>query len=99
MGKQLYTSEFKERAVKLSYDGDKSVTELAADLGIATNMLHRWRREYRNGAEKGNGYQVFAGRGRVRDEELEQLRKALRQAELERDILKKAAAYFAQHAK
>lgn len=99
MGKQLYTSEFKERAVKLSYDGDKSVAGLAADLGIATNMLHRWRREYRIGVEKGNGYKVFAGRGRPRDEELEQLRKALRQAEMERDILKKAAAYFAQHAK
>jgi transposase len=99
MKKQIYTPEFKERAVKLSYDGEKGVAELAADLGIAANMLHRWRREYRTGAEKGNGYKVFAGRGRARDEELEALRKALRQAEMERDILKKAAAYFAQHAK
>jgi transposase len=55
MKKQIYTPEFKERAVKLSYDGEKSVAALAGDLGIATNMLHRWRREYRNGAERGNG--------------------------------------------
>jgi transposase len=98
MSKPKYTQEFKEQAVQLSYSGDKSVSQLAADLGIATNMLHRWRREHRDG-QVSNGKRAFPGSGRARDEELERLRKALRQAEMERDILKKAAAYFAQHAK
>ena len=37
MTKQTYTQEFKEQAVKLSYEGDKRVPQLAADLGVATN--------------------------------------------------------------
>ncbi|BCX04603.1 MAG: transposase [Candidatus Roseilinea sp.] len=98
MRKPKYTREFKEQAVELSYSSDKSVAQLAADLGIATNMLHRWRREYRDGIAS-NGKRIFPGHGRARDEELKRLRKALHQAEMERDILKKAAAYFAQHAR
>lgn len=40
MGQPKYTREFKEQAVQLSYTCDKNVARLAADLGIATNMLH-----------------------------------------------------------
>ena len=96
MVRRKYTREFKEQAVKLSYTSNKNVHQIAADLGINANMLDRWRREYRT---SGDGTVAFPGNGQARDEELLHLRKALKQAEMERDILKKAVAFFAQASK
>ena len=96
MERQKYDRAFKEQAVRLSETSEKSVTEIAADLGIHVKMLYRWRREAE--AARG-GKRAFPGNGRSRDEELDSLRKKLREVELERDILKKAATYFAQHSK
>ena len=45
MARKIYTQEFKEQAVKLSYSNGKSVAMTAADLGLPPNMLHLWRRE------------------------------------------------------
>ena len=90
MARKTYTGEFKEQAVKLSFSNGKKVSETAADLGMPVNMLHRWRRE-----SKAIG-RVFPGNGRPRDEEMAELKKRVRQAELERDILKKAVSFFAQ---
>ena len=61
------------------------MVQVARELGIHSNMLYRWRRE---ASETQNGKRAFPGHGRSRDEELAELRKQLRQAELERDILK-----------
>jgi transposase len=93
MTRRKFTQEFKEQAVRLTYTSDKSVQQIADDLGINANMLHRWRREHR---ASGDGTVAFPGHGHARDEELLNLRKALKQAEMERDILKKAVAFFAQ---
>jgi transposase len=90
MERKAYTREFKEQAVKLSYASTKRVSETAHELGLPVNMLHRWRRE-----QRGNG-KVFPGKGNVRDEEMADLKKRLRQTEQERDILKKAVGFFAQ---
>jgi transposase len=90
MARKLYTQEFKEQAVKLSYSNGKKMAETAADLGLPVNMLHRWRRE-----SKREG-RAFPGHGKARDEEVADLKKRLRQAELERDILKKAVSFFSQ---
>jgi transposase len=89
MARRIYTQEFKEQTVKLSYSNGKSVAATAADLGLPVNMLHRWRRE---STQEGR---VFPGHGNARDEEMMALRKQLKQAELERDILKKAVSFFA----
>lgn len=89
MARKIYTQEFKEQAVKLSYSNGKSVAMTAADLGLPPNMLHRWRRE-----AKLTG-RAFPGHGKARDEELAELKKRLKLAELERDILKKAISFFA----
>ena len=59
MVRKIYTSEFKEQAVKLSYASGKSVAETAADLGLPTNMLHRWRREAK---QTGRVFRVMAKR-------------------------------------
>ncbi len=60
MSRKIYTKEFKEQAVKLSFVSGKSIAETASDLGLPVNMLHRWRR-----IAKLTG-RVFPGRGIAR---------------------------------
>lgn len=91
--RQRFTREFKVEAVKLSERGDKTIRQVAADLGIHEKELHRWRREYRQAHRQGT---TFApGNGRARDEELERLRKENQQLRMEREVLKKALGYLA----
>ena len=92
--RRRFTKEFKEEAVKLSERGDKTIRQVAADLGIHEKELHRWRREYRQA--RANGTRFAPGNGQARDEELEQLKREVATLRMERDLLKKAAAYFAQ---
>ncbi len=44
--RKTYTREFKVEAVRLSYDSDTSVEQLALDLGVSSSSLNRWRAEY-----------------------------------------------------
>lgn len=83
-----YDKAFKENAVKLSLER-KNVSELAHELGISPALLYRWRKEYHERGESsfpGNGVRSREGEaGRVAE-----LEKRLKEAETERDILKKA---------
>ncbi len=83
-----YDKAFKENAVKLSFER-KNVSDLAHELGISPALLYRWRKEYRERGESsfpGNGVRSREGEaGRVAE-----LEKRLKEAETERDILKKA---------
>ena len=83
-----YDKAFKENAVKLSLDR-KNVSELAHELGISPGLLYRWRKEYQekgDGSFPGNGVRFQGGDAdRIAD-----LEKRLKEAETERDILKKA---------
>lgn len=83
---KTYTREFKIEAVRLSYQTEKPLDELAADLGISRSSLNRWRREYGEDPD-----QAFPGKGqqRERDAEVAQLKKALRETQLEIEVLKK----------
>ena len=96
MTRRKYTKEFKEEAVRLTYTSNKGIQQIAVDLGLNAGMLGRWRHEYQ---ERRDGTVAFPGSGHARDEELMNLRKALKQAEMERDILKKTIAFFAQQPK
>ena len=89
--RQTYTREFKTEAAKLSYNSDKAVTEIAESLGVSQSSLNRWRREYRADPD-----QTFPGNGHLkeRDAEVVQLKKELKQAQMENEILKKAVAIF-----
>ena len=88
--RKKYTQEFKDEAVRLSYNSSgKTVKAVAESLGISEPLLHTWRRAKRDHSGK-----AFPGNGRARDEELDQLKKRLEQAEMERDILKKALGIF-----
>ena len=95
MGKsrRKHSREFKVAAVKQVVEQGRSVSEVADGLGINRTLLTRWKAEL-----AAEGPQAFRGNGVVSatDEELRQLRRRLAIAEQERDILKKALAYFAK---
>jgi len=91
--RRRYTREFKEEAVRLSERGDRTVRQVAKDLGLSEKILHRWRSEMR--ASQQRGVRFAPGHGRARDEELERLRRENQQLRLEREILKKAMGFLA----
>ncbi len=93
MGKQIFTEEFKRETAKLSFQTDKPLGTFAQDLGISRSSLSRWRREY---GQDGLPLRKSAPEAAADPAEIRRLQKALRIAEQERDILKKALAIFTQ---
>ena len=94
MSKQMmkpYSAEFKERAVKLAVESDQPVAQTARDLGINENTLHTWLSKYHHGSNGTHGQL----NSEHLYEELKRLKKENALLKEERDILKKAAAYFA----
>ena len=91
--RKRYTKEFKLDAVRLVTDQGYKCAEAARNLGINATMLNRWVQEYRNGENE-----AFRGNGTLtaEQEELRRLRVENRRLRLEREILKKAAAFFAK---
>lgn len=87
-----YTDEFKEEAVKLITDQGYKISEAARNLGIDNNMLGRWKRELEDGEKGTSGSQG----GAVVQAELNRLRKENKRLKMEREILKKAAVFFAK---
>ena len=94
--RKKYTREFKLEAVRLVVEQGRPAREIARDLGINESLLHHWKRRFRE-----EGALAFPGNGRVsgseQEREIQELRKELARVKQEREILKKAAAYFAQH--
>jgi transposase len=91
--RRQYTVEFKKEAVELVTRENYTVAQAASSLGISRGMLDRWRREYRlreRDAFPGTGHQAGDG------EELRRLREENRRSRLEKEILKKATAFFAR---
>jgi transposase len=86
-----YPAELKERAVKLAVEAGQSIAQTAHDLGVNENTLHTWIGKYHR-AER----QEQQVHNEHLYEELKRLRKENARLKEERDILKKAAAYFAQ---
>ncbi len=86
----VYPPEFKAEAVRLVRSSDKSVGVLAKDLGVADQTLRNWVRQ----AEIDGGERDGLTPGER--EELRQLRREVRTLRQEREILKKAAAFFAR---
>ena len=96
MGKRkTYTSQFKHEAVRLMESSDKASSEVARELGVRRNQLYKWKEQLTK-----RGSSAFPGTGRSRpNDELTRLRQELERVKEERDILKKAAAYFAKELK
>ena len=93
--RKVYDRVFKEKAVQLSYER-QNISELARELGITAPQLYKWRKEYE---EFGQG--SFPGNGNVKQtpeqERISDLERKLKDAEIERDILKKAIGIFSKN--
>jgi len=87
--KNIYSAEFKTQAISLVKDAKRPAAEVARELGLNTNTLYNWLSSATDSFSKKLSSDNYAA-------ENKRLKKALAQAELERDILKKAAAYFAR---
>lgn len=92
--RKRYSKEFKLDAISLVVEQGFSRKEAAASLEINAQMLGRWIREYK----KDEDGQAFRGNGRLtpEQEEITRLRAENRRLQQERDILKKATAFFAK---
>lgn len=92
--RKTYTREFKLEAVRLLERGDRPAADIARELGINRNQLYKWQEQL-----KTQGEAAFPGHGRPandKDAEIARLKKELERVQEERDILKKAAQYFAK---
>ena len=86
-----YTEEFKKSSVQLAIESDKPISDTAKNLGISPSTLNVWVKKYSPNAQ--NSKYLVADNTQA--EELKRLKKELDRVKQERDILKKAAAYFA----
>jgi len=91
--RRTFSREFKLEAVRLVNERGVAVTQAARDLGLHENVLRKWVREL-----VADPQQAFPGQGQMKPEqaEIERLKKEVAKLKMERDILKKAAAYFAK---
>lgn len=93
-GRKIYDPAFKIKAVELS-NNRSNLSELARELGIKVSLLYKWRKDYQEygvGSFPGNGNLKFT----PEQERIHELEKKLKDAELERDILKKAISIFSK---
>jgi transposase len=93
MERRKFTREFKLEAVKLVRERGVTVAQAARDLGVHGTVLRRWVQEWGVDSQ-----QAFPGQGQMKPDqlEIERLRREVIKLKAERDILKKAAAYFAK---
>ena len=90
--RRKHTKEFKEEAVRLISEEGYSYAEAGRNLGVNPNLLSRWKREF-------EGIELDPGSAAAMQAELKRLRKENKRLKMEREILKKAAAFFAKEQK
>jgi len=90
MSNKKYSKQFKLDAVQLAISSDRSTASIAKELGLNPNSLYAWVSKYRS--------KILSSEIELTPEqELKQLRKEVAELRQEKEILKKAAAYFAKH--
>ncbi len=92
-GRRRFSREFKVEAVRLVRERGVSLAQASRDLGVHVSVLRSWVREF-----QADPAHAFPGEGQQRPEDAEvtQLRREVARLKMERDILKKAAAFFAK---
>ncbi len=92
--RRRFDAQFKLDAVRLVQSSDRSISDIARDLGIRRELLYKWQRELE--ADPKN---AFPGKGHLTPEQdqLRQLQQELKRVTEERDILKKALAFFSKN--
>ncbi len=95
MERRRFGREFKLEAVKLVRERGVTVAQAARDLDLHENLLRKWVKDF-----AADPQHAFPGQGQMKPEqlEIERLRREVQKLKAERDILKKAAAYFAREA-
>ncbi len=91
MSQHRYSPEFKDEAVRQVTEKGHSVQEVAARLGVSSHSLYKWVKSVRPSKDEERGDELLDAK-----KEILKLRAELRRVQEERDILKKAAAYFAR---
>jgi transposase len=93
-----YTQEFKDSAIQLALNSEKSAMTIADELGMSNKTLYGWLREYRKQHNLDTSSTAISKSttSESLEEENKRLRKELANIKKEREILKKAAAYFAK---
>ncbi len=94
--RRSFSKEFKQDAVSLVIDQGYSCSEAARSLGISQPLLSRWIKEFKE--DSGTAFRV-QGKLRPEQEELRQLREEVKRLKIEKEILKKAAVFFAKETK
>ena len=91
--RQNYSKEFKVNAVRMIIQEGRKASEVARELDIQPNMLYLWKSKYLEDQQES-----FPGKGKLKskDEYISHLERQVKRFKDERDILKKAAIYFAQ---
>lgn len=94
--RRVFDREFKTEAVRLIVDKGYTIAEASRSLGVDYSVLRRWKQQF-----EADPQFAFPGKGRLKpqDEELRRLKRELERTKQERDILKKALAYFAEEQK
>lgn len=98
---QRYTQEFKDSAIQLALNSEKSAMKIAEELGMSNKTLYAWLRDYRkahNLESSASSPHKKSSSKESLEEENRRLRKELATVKKEREILKKATAYFAKEA-
>ena len=94
--RRQYSKEFKIEAVRLLLNrGDRSVTEIGENLGVNPNQLHRWRARYEKAVLSPSQHVRETGE----QAEIRRLKKEVDRLTMEREILKKAATFFAKESR
>ena len=94
--RKRYSREFKLEAVRLITEKGYSIAEASRNLGVEYSVLRRWKKQLAD-----DPLNAFPGKGQLKasDQELRALQRELERVKEERDILKKALAYFAEDQK
>ena len=93
MQRRKFSGEFKIEAVRLVRDGGVSVAQASRDIDVHENVLRKWVKDFGSDPK-----QAFRGHGQQKPDqvEIDRLRREVTKLKAERDILKKAAAFFAR---
>jgi transposase len=91
--RKKFTADFKQDAVKMMLHSNKAPADIARELGIHRNQLYKWKEKFGNGATRASRSARSLSNG---GNEVTRLRQELERVKEERDIFKKAAAYFAK---
>ena len=90
--RRVFSRDYKLAAVRKVIDQGLAYSQVARDLGIGDNLLHNWRKAF----EADGTLKAIAQDSPTAEAELKRLREENRQLKIERDILKKATAFFAK---